>query len=132
MKSDFKIVQEKGIILCPVIDRTQKYLLKHPNKIQSGSESKIHQMGYNVIKGNGYTEEQRHVVLANIDENTNITRHEIKSLLTKGIAQHKNQPNYADSVKAWKNDLEFISNYHTGDIPEVNVDKIILKYRKKH
>lgn len=130
LKSDFKIAKEKGIILCPIIDRTQKYLEKHKKQVQTGSESKIHQLGYNVIKGNGYTNEQRHVVLANIDENTNISRHEIKSLIIKCIAQHKNQPNYIDSVKAWQNDLEFISNYRAGDLPGVNIDKIILKYHK--
>lgn len=128
LKSDFKIARDKGIILCPIIDRTQKYLEKHKQQVQFGSESKIHQLGYNVVKGNGYTNEQRHVVLANITENTNISQ--IKALITRCIAQHKNQPNYVDSVKAWENDLEFISNYHSGDIPEVSIDTIILRYHR--
>lgn len=130
LKSDFYTARDKGIILCPIIDRTQKYLEKHKQRGQSVSESKIHQLGYNVKKGNGYTNEQRHVVLANIIENTNISQHEIKSLITRCISQHKTQPNYVGSVKAWQNDLEFISNYHAGDLPEVSVDTIILKYHQ--
>lgn len=129
LKNDFKIAKKKGIILCPVIDRTQKYLQKHQNKVLTSSESRIHQLGYNVVKDNGYTNEQRHMVLANIIENTDISQHEVKSLIARCIAQHKNQPNYSDSIKCWKNDLEFIANYKHGDMPEVLIEKIIVSAR---
>lgn len=129
LKEDFKKAKEKGIILCPVIDRTQKYLLKHKSKIQSESESRIHQLGYNVQKGNGISIEQRHKILANIIENTNITKHEIISCIERPMMQHLNQVNYADAIKAWKADLEFINNYQFGDMPEVIIDKIIIGKR---
>lgn len=130
LKSDYKKIKQKGIILCPIIDKTQKHLAKANNKCLSGNESRIHQLGYNVIKGNGYTDNQRHVVLANIVENTDISKYEIISNLRRCISQHQNQPNYADSVKRWQNDLEFISDYELGDMPEVIVEKIIVGKRK--
>lgn len=129
LKNDFKKAKEKGIILCPVIDRTAKYMAKNINRNQTGGESKIHQLGYNVIKNNGYTNEQRHVVLANMIENTDISKHEIKTIISRCILQHQNQKNYADSVECWKKDLDFVNNYKLGDMKKVIIEKIIIGRR---
>lgn len=85
-KGDFKEIKKQGGILCPVIDRTQKYLNKNATKISTGNESEIHQLGYNVIKNNGYTTEQRQYILANIVENTNISKYTIASNIRRCIA----------------------------------------------
>lgn len=129
IKSDFKKLQTLGKILCPVIDRTQKHLNKI-TKRKAGGESRIHQLGYNVKKGNECTDEQRQMILANIVENTNISKYEITSLISKCIAQHKTQDNYVNSVKCWQHDLKFISNYNLGDMPEVIIEKLIIGKRK--
>lgn len=127
-KSDFEEAQALGKILCPVIDKTQKHLDKIAKR-KVGGESRIHQLGYNVRKGNECTDEQRQMILANIVENTDISKYEITSLISKCIAQHKSQDNYANSVKCWQHDLEFISNYNLGDMPEVIIEKLIIGKR---
>ena len=131
LKSDFKIAKEHGTILCPVIDMTEQTINKKGITTLSTSESRIHQLGYNVKHGNGYTREQRQLILANILENTNISRHEIESCILRPMMQHKNQANYSDAVLAWKQDLEFIKNYKLGDMPEVVIDKIVIGKREK-
>lgn len=130
LKKDYKIAKLNGKILCPVIDLTQKGKIKNKGKNLSSSESRIHQLGYNVQRGSNYTKEQRQLILANIIENTNISKHEIESCITRPMMQHKTQPNYADAVLAWKQDLEFVKNYKYGDMPEVIIEKIIIGKRK--
>lgn len=129
LKRDFKKAKEQGIVLCPVIDMTENTINKKGITNFSASESRIHQLGYNVKRGNGYTKEQRQLILANILENTNISRHEIESCILRPMMQHKNQTNYSDAILAWKQDLEFIKNYKLGDLPEVIIDKIIIGKR---
>lgn len=130
LKSDFKIAKSTGKILCPIIDLTNEGEKKNKGKNLASSESRIHQLGYNVQRGSNYTKEQRQLILANIMENTNISKHEIELCITRPMMQHKNQPNYAEAVLAWQQDLEFIKNYKHGDIPEVIIDKIIIGKRK--
>ena len=131
LKRDFKIAKERGTILCPVIDMTEQTINKKGITSLSTSESRIHQLGYNVRRGNGHTREQRQLILANILENTNVSKHEIESCILRPMMQHKNQVNYSDAVLAWKQDLEFIKNYKLGDIPEVVIDNIIIGRRKR-
>lgn len=130
LKKDYRDAKMYGTILCPIIDMTEQTINKKGITTLSTSESRIHQLGYNVKRGNGYTKEQRQLILANILENTNISRHEIESCILRPMMQHKNQVNYSDAVLAWKQDLEFVKNYKSGDIPEVVIDKIIIGRRK--
>lgn len=129
LKSDFEKVKKLGIILCPIIDKTVKNTDQSNNKPYIGNESRIHQLGYIVRKNNKYTSEQRRIVLANIIENTNITKHEIQSNINRCIKQHQKQKNYSYAVKCWTDDYQFISNYKHGDIPEVIIDKIVIGKR---
>lgn len=108
LKSDFKVAKSTGKILCPIIDLTNEGEKKNKGKNLASSESRIHQLGYNVQRGSNYTKEQRQLILANIMENTNISKHEIESCITRPMMQHKNQPNYAEAVLAWRQDLVFI------------------------
>lgn len=128
-KADFKNAKQKGVILCQVEDKTSEYLAKH-KKSYSGTESRIHSLGYNVIKQYGYTYGQRKIILANIIENYNISKHEILSMLDMNISRKMGLPNYEDAVYKWKQDRDFIVNYHTGDIPQVIVDKVIVGKRE--
>ena len=129
LKSDFSSLKKVGTLLCEVEDRTQSYLLKHKASTIYGNESRIHRMGYNVIKEYGYTNRQREIILANILENTDITAHEIMSIIDLNIARHKNQKNYQEAVRKWINDREFVEKYQLGDIPEVKIGKLIVGKR---
>lgn len=128
LKEDYKKAKLQGILLCSVDDRTSKYIQKHKNSTYTIGESQIHKMGYNVRKNNGYSDVQRRIVLANIMENTNITKHEILSIIDSGIARHKGQKSYQNAVSLWKNDREFVTNYKKGDMPEVLIENILLKF----
>lgn len=124
LKTDYEKIKNIGVILCPIEDYSSLNITNNSLKPYIGTESKIHQLGYNVRKNNGQTDFQRQTVLANIIENTDITKYEIESLITRFIKQHENQPNYSNSVKHWRDDLVFISNYKRGDMPEVLISKI--------
>lgn len=126
LKDDFKMAQKLGSILCPVEDITKDKMKKQYNTLISSTESRIHELGYNVIKKNKLTNLQRRVILANIMENTDISKYEIKTNINRCIKQHQNQSNYAEAVKCWKIDYDFISNYKLGDMPQVKVNKIII------
>ena len=130
LKKDYKTAKSRGKILCPIIDLTHEGEMKNKGKNLSSSESRIHQLGYNVQRGSHYTNEQRQLILANIIENTNISKHEIESCIIRPMTQHKTQPNYSDAVLAWKQDLEFVKNYKLGDCPEVIIDKLVIGSRK--
>ena len=132
LKEDFKKAKEQGVLLCSVEDRTHHYLQKHSNqKYNTIGESEVHKMGYNVRKDFGYTEKQRHVILANIIENTNITRHEILSVIDAGIARHQSKTTHQHAVQCWLSDREFVANYKAGDMPEVLIEKMVLKYHSE-
>lgn len=124
LKKDFDDVKKHGTILCEIIGTEKSLLHISSKKYQSTSESRIHQLGYNVQKGFGLTNNQREIILANIVENTNITKHEISSHIQRCINQHKKQQNYKDAVQCWHHDYEFVSNYKHGDLPEVIIEKI--------
>ena len=129
LKKDFMIAKEQGVILCPVIDMTPLKNGRSRVVKTSTSESRIHQLGYNVKKGSGYSAKQRQTILANILENTDISKHEIESCILRPMLQHKSQASYADAISAWNEDLSFIKNYKMGDLPEVIVEKIIIGKR---
>ncbi len=127
LKSDFKSIKLKGTLLCRVIDETPEYIAKHKSSSYSGTESRVHFLGYNVIKqGYNYTFEQRKIILANIIENYGITKHEILSMLDTNIARKINLPNYKDAVAKWRQDREFVANYNLGDCPEVIIDEVVI------
>lgn len=131
LKTDFKSIKQKGTLLCRVIDETPEYIAKHKKLSFSGTESRVHLLGYNVIKqGYNYTFAQRKIILANIIENYGITQHEILSMLDTNIARKINLPNYADAVAKWQQDRDFVSNYKLGDCPEVIINEIVVGKRK--
>ena len=130
LKSDFKAIKQKGTLLCRVIDETPEYIEKHKNSSYSGTESRVHSLGYNVIKqGYNYTFSQRKIILANIIENYGITQHEILSMLDTNISRKINLHNYADAVEKWQQDREFVANYKLGDCPEVIIDEVVVGRR---
>ena len=131
LKSDFKSIKQKGTLLCRVIDETPEYIAKHKKSSYSGTESKVHRLGYNVIKqGYNYSFAQRKIILANIIENYGITQHEILSMLDTNIARKINMPNYAEAIEKWKQDREFVANYEFGSVPEVLIDEVVIGKRK--
>lgn len=131
LKKDFESIKQKGVLLCLIIDKTSEYIEKYSSVSYNATESKVHRLGYNVIKQCAYTYEQRKIILANIMENYNITQHEILSMLDANIARKISLPNYADAVNKWKQDREYVANYKHGDCPEVIINEVIIGGRSK-
>lgn len=52
-------------------------------------------------------------------------------MLDTNIARKINSPSYVDAVEKWQQDREFVTNYKTGDIPEVVVNEVIVGKRKQ-
>ncbi len=130
LKSDYKSLKKKGALLCKVTDKTPEYVSKNKKSSYNGTESKVHSLGYNVIKqGYNYTFEQRKIILANIIENYNITQHEILSMLDTNISRKKGLPSYAEAIQKWEQDREFVKNYKIGYYQNVIVDEIIIGRR---
>ena len=127
LKRDFLKAKKEGILLCPVEDRTSACSTAQGHAALPSGESRIHRYGYNVKKENGYTDRQRQIVLANILENTDIPKYVVKAVIGRCIRQHQGQKNFAGAVARWSKDLEFVENYRMGDIPEVIVERIILR-----
>lgn len=128
LKRDFAEMKQHGSLLCLVEDYTKKYTTGNVT-MWGNNESIIHMLGYNVSKVYNYTYAQRCTILANILENTKITAQEIMSIIDISIARHKNQWNYSDAVKKWKEDRRFVEQYKIGDKPEVRIGKIIIGKR---
>lgn len=130
LKSDFKNAKKKGALLCEVIDKTPEYIEKHKNDSYYGTESRVHSLGYNVIKqGYNYSFAQRKIILANIMENYGVTKHEILSMLSTNILRKLGMPNYTEAVEKWRQDREFVENYERGSIPKVIIDKVVIGRR---
>lgn len=129
LKNDFNIVKQKGTLLCQVIDKTPEYLSKHRGSSNT-TESRVHSLVYNVIRQKyNYSFKQRKIILSNIMENYNVSKHEILSMLDTNIARKRNVPSYANAVKKWMEDREFVFSYKTGDIPEVIIDEVVIGRR---
>ena len=126
---DINFAKQKGTLLCQVIDKTPEYLSKHRGSSNT-TESRVHSLGYNVIRQKyNYSFKQRKIILSNIMENYNVSKHEILSMLDTNIARKRNVPSYANAVKKWMEDREFVSSYKTGDISEVIIDEVVIGRR---
>lgn len=131
LKTDYEQIKKKGTLLCVVIDKTPEYIVNHKKPLYSTTESKVHKLGYNVIKQYAYTFEQRKIILANIIENHDISKHEILSMLDANIARKIGLSNYSTAVSKWKQDRDYVTNYKHGDCPEVIIDKVIISSRSE-
>ena len=74
------------------------------------AESKLHSLGYNVIKGN-LSEDEREKLLIYLLENRHITYLELCSTIEQNISIFKNSYKHREAVKKWQSDLKVIGNY---------------------
>ena len=77
---------------------------------EHNGESKLHQLGYNVVQ-DYYTEEQRHKILVNLLENEKITYFEICRDIEHAIRIFTNVTTHQEAVRKWKQDLLFIGDF---------------------
>ena len=76
------------------------------------NESKLHQMGYNVVAGE-YSEKQRQDILVHLYEKGIMSVFEIERDIENAIHIFKYRRKYQLAVSKWKTDLEFFQKYIT-------------------
>lgn len=126
LKSEFDEI--KGIVLCKVIDETKKVKPTSGEFNMSISESKMHEYGYNVNINSQLPREQRQVILASLLESNIMTKSEILSHLDTLSSRGKKIPNWQEAVKKWNEDYIYVKEYDVGDLPQIKINKFILKY----
>lgn len=127
LKSDFK--QIEGIIACKVIDQTITRSRNDCDKIEIVQyESVLYQYGYNVKTKDNLSDKQRHLILASVVECGILTRDQICSHLDTLIERGSKIQKWKAATQKWKQDREYIKKYNTDNLPDVLLDKVILKY----
>lgn len=80
------------------------------NEWHMQNESKLHQLGYNVIEGE-LTASERKNILISIMESNQLTFFEIVATIEQNIRIFETNYRMRNAVKKWKNDLGFINDY---------------------
>ena len=129
LQSQFKKLNESGIVLCHLIEKEEYYKSGKLGDFNVASESLLMRNGYNVKANNGLTDIQRQIILKNIIDNNILTPHRISSYLDMFIAQKRNLPQYQEAVLKWEKDKQFVLAYKNRDkeVMEVHLIKDVTK-----
>jgi hypothetical protein len=82
---------------------------KSENFVFTG-ESKLHNLGYNVVRDN-YTKSERQKLLLFLYERNKISYFEICRDLENAIRIFKSVPKFENAVRSWQDDLQFINEH---------------------
>lgn len=127
LKNDFK--QIEGVVACQVIDQTTTKNKSDIDDIElKEKESILYQYGYNVRTKDNLSSKQRHLILASVVESNILTREQICSHLDTLIERGEKIDNWKLATQKWKQDRYYIKKYNTNNLPNILLDKIILKY----
>lgn len=127
LKSDFDKIE--GIVLCKVEDNSSELVNGNSTEFEIEQKASIlFQYGYNVQTKKNLSEKQRHTILASLIEAQIMNRRDIQTHLTTLIDRGSKIKSWEYATQKWKDDLDFIRNYKSDFLPEIIVDKIILKY----
>lgn len=129
LKSDFKSIS--GIIACEVVDETISYNYNNSDSIEiSQSESILYKYGYNVKTKENISDKQRHLILAAVIESGILTRDQICSHLDTLIERGSKIDKWKLATQKWMQDRQYVKKYNSSHLPEILLDKVILKYHK--
>lgn len=130
LKSDYLLIKDH--IMCQVIDKTDEYLTSSKNSYNGwNQQSKINQYGYNVNSQRNLSSQQRQTILASLIEANIVDRMDIINHIEWTIQNHEKRPTHKQAVQKWKEDVEFVKNYKNGNLSNVIIEQLILKYRRK-
>lgn len=131
LKSDFKSIS--GIIACEVIDETTSYNYNNSDSIEiSQSESLLYKYGYNVKTKENISDKQRHLILAAVIESGILTRDQICSHLDTLIERGSKIDKWKLATQKWTQDRQYVKKYNSSHLPEILLNKVILKYHQKN
>ena len=130
LKSDFKSIS--GIIACEVVDETTSYNYNNSDSIEiSQSESLLYKYGYNVKTKENISDKQRHLILAAVIESGILTRDQICSHLDTLIERGSKIDRWKLATQKWTQDRQYVKKYNSSHLPEILLNKVILKYHKQ-
>ena len=89
------------------------------------SESPLMLCGYNVRQADGYTDETRQNILANIMDKQIIKKYEIIEYLSFFIRVNGSSSKNGIALEKWKKDLEFVQQYGLASQGNVKIGKIV-------
>lgn len=131
LKSDFKSIS--GIIACEVVDETTSYNYNNSDSIEiSQSESLLYKYGYNVKTKENISDKQRHLILAAVIESGILTRDQICSHLDTLIERGSKIDRWKLATQKWTQDRQYVKKYNSSHLPEILLNKVILKYHQKN
>ena len=87
-------------------------------------ESPLSLHGYNVNAQNELTEEERHLILAEIIDQRAMTKTEIKDYLNRFVAFNGSKEGNEKARQKWKCDLDFTKEYRKKEQPKVTITDI--------
>ena len=85
-------------------------LFSGSNEWRLTGESKLHQLGYNVIAGELTTSERQNILIS-VVESKQLSSFEVVATIEQNIRIFENNPKMQQAVLKWKSDLEFINGY---------------------
>lgn len=80
--------------------------------------------GYNVSQKDGFSQEYRHKMLANIISNEILSKREVMNYLDLFIHTNGLKYDMENAVDKWENDLEFVRSYNFNNQRVVTIDEI--------
>ncbi len=131
LKSDYLLIKDH--IMCQVIDKTEEYLTSSRNNYNGwNQQSKINQYGYNVNSQRNLSSQQRQTILASLIEADIVKRNIIINHIEWMIQTNEKRPTHKQAIQKWKEDVEFVKNYKIGNLSNVIIEQLILKYKKSN
>lgn len=126
-----------NFLACQVIDETREKSVR--SKLSSfgydTTGSKLSQLGYNVNCVDKLTEQQRETLLSAILSSKILTKGEIVGNIDRNISSGRSRigskKDWSNAVEKWEHDKKFVQSFdieHSKN--DININKIILKYRK--
>ena len=119
LETEYWKLEEKGIMLCKVVEQTFWKSHTENDKNKLNQESLLHMMGYNVNAQDDITQSQRQKILELIVDKKILTRIEICSHLDYLIRRSKNRKNFDKALAKWKSDRDYIIHYKVNELKVV-------------
>ena len=126
-KHDFLEMRKIGIPLCATYYEEDLKKKKIITKFQYKSQSVLHSMGYTVNAVLDLSSIERQDILLKALNKNLFEINDLLSFLNWLIQTRQSQPKYEMAVAKWKEDMEFVKNYHKCDRDKIYIEKIITK-----
>lgn len=134
LRSEYESIQSNGIPNCRIVDERKFIKLSEDsweNFIPSDNDTLFTQRGYNVNGIDNIPKLQRQEILRQILVNRELSKSEVLSYLDTLISRGEKRENWETAVSRWKEDKIFVMELKLHNVPDVEIDKIVIKGTKQ-